>query len=74
MLCNALLSTIYDEMVVRDFIRREMLTLIFDESCFETMHRLILFMGQTYCRMWGKDFIRYLITTNFKDLTKVVRL
>ena len=69
-----MLSTIYDDMVARDFIRREMLTLIFDEFCFETMNKLILFMIQTYCRIWGKDFIRYLITTNFKNLTKVVGL
>lgn len=56
MLGNTFISTIYDEIVVHNFVYREILTFIIDEFCFEAINYFILFIVQTYCRVWGKDF------------------
>lgn len=73
MLVNALHSMICDEVIDLDSFCREILGLIIGKFCCETMNMLILFMVQTYCRIWGKGFIRNLTTTNFKNLIKAVK-
>ena len=55
---NTFILTIYDEIVLHNFVYRKILAFIIDEFCFEAINNFILFIVQTYCLVWGKYFIQ----------------